>query len=106
EQFYLVWPLLLSFALFGVVARRRRGGAHHERRLLPVVVVLAGASLGWSIYLTRAAPATAYFSPFTRAWELGLGATIAVGASTLERTPPAVRLVMGWTGVFVVAYSA
>ena len=97
EQFYLVWPLLLSLALF-----RARG----LRRLLCVVTVLAGASLGWSIYQTRAVPTVAYFSPFTRAWELGLGATLAVAATTLERTPSAVRLVLGWAGVAAIACSA
>jgi len=97
EQFYLVWPLLLSLVLF------RAGG---RRRLLCVVTLLAGASLGWSIHQTHASPAIAYFSPFTRAWELGLGAGLAVAAVTLERTPSAVRLVMGWTGVVAVACSA
>jgi peptidoglycan/LPS O-acetylase OafA/YrhL len=97
EQFYLVWPLFLSLALF-----RARG----LRRLLCVVTLLAGASLGWSIYQTRAAPTVAYFSPFTRAWELGLGATLAVAAPTLERTPSAVRLVLGWAGVAAIACSA
>jgi peptidoglycan/LPS O-acetylase OafA/YrhL len=108
EQFYVAWPLLLSLALFGVARRRSRGapGAQHERRRLLVVVVLAGSSLGWSISLTQAVPATAYFSPFTRAWELGLGAAIAVAASTIERTPPAARLIMGWAGIFAVVYSA
>jgi peptidoglycan/LPS O-acetylase OafA/YrhL len=97
EQFYLVWPLLLSVALFR---------AHGRRRLLWAVTALAGASLAWSIYQTRATPTVAYFSPFTRAWELGLGAALAVGAATLERTPSAVRLVMGWTGLVAVACSA
>src|SRR3954470_15193218 len=52
EQFYLVWPLLLSIALFGVAVRRRERRARHERRLLAVVVGLAGASLCWSVHLT------------------------------------------------------
>ena len=97
EQFYLVWPLLLSLALF-----RARG----LRRLLCVVTALAAASLGWSIYQTRALPTVAYFSPFTRAWELGLGATLAVAATTLERMPSAMRLVLGWAGVAAIACSA
>jgi SGNH domain (fused to AT3 domains) len=80
--------------------------AHGQRRLLCVVTALAAASLAWSIYQTRATPTVAYFSPFTRAWELGLGAALAVGAATLERTPAAVRLVMGWTGVVAVACAA
>jgi peptidoglycan/LPS O-acetylase OafA/YrhL len=97
EQFYLVWPLLLSLALF-----RARG----RGRLLCVVTVLAGVSLCWSIVQTSTAPTVAYFSPFTRAWELGLGAALAVGASTLERVPWRARLVLGWTGLAAVACSA
>src|SRR6266550_4491625 len=46
EQFYLVWPALLSLVLFGValVRRRRRVGRRQERRLLLVVVLLAAIS--------------------------------------------------------------
>lgn len=109
EQFYVVWPLLLSLVLFGLALRRRAHStlrAGDERRLLRVIALLTGASLGWSIYLTQASPASAYFSPFTRAWELGLGATIAVGASTLERTPAGARFVLGWAGVLAIAGSA
>jgi peptidoglycan/LPS O-acetylase OafA/YrhL len=97
EQFYLVWPFLLSLALF-----RARG----LRRLLCLVTVLAGLSLGWSIYQTRTAATVAYFSPFTRAWELGLGAALAVASTTLERTPSRMRLVLGWAGVAAIACSA
>jgi peptidoglycan/LPS O-acetylase OafA/YrhL len=107
EQFYLVWPLLLSVALLGVAVRRRPGAAvPRERRLLAVVLLLATASLAWSVHLTAAAPTAAYFSPFTRAWELGLGATIAVCATRLERTPAAARVVMGWAGVAAIAAAA
>jgi peptidoglycan/LPS O-acetylase OafA/YrhL len=106
EQFYVVWPLLLSVALFGLAVRRRRGGHGHERRLLVVVLVLTAASLAWSIHLTATAPTIAYFSPFTRAWELGLGATIAVCASMLARPPAAARIFMGWAGVAAIAVAA
>jgi peptidoglycan/LPS O-acetylase OafA/YrhL len=107
EQFYVVWPLLLSIALFGVaVRRRRRVGDGRELRLLGVVLVLTAASLAWSVHLTATAPTTAYFSPLTRAWELGLGATIAVCASMLARTPAAARVVMGWAGVAAIAVAA
>ena len=106
EQFYFVWPLLLSLALFGIVLRGRRRAGRCERRLLVVVVVLGTASLVWSMYLTSASPTSAYFSPLTRAWELGLGATIAVCASTLARTPAAARVVMGWAGIGAIAGAA
>ena len=97
EQFYLVWPVLLSLGLV-----RARG----RRRLLCVVITLAGVSLAWSIQQTSAAPTTAYFSPFARAWELGLGAALAVAAPTLERTPSAIRVMFGWAGVAAIACSA
>jgi peptidoglycan/LPS O-acetylase OafA/YrhL len=43
---------------------------------LTVVIVL---SYWLSIAQTASHPAAAYFSPFTRAWELALGALVAVG---------------------------
>ena len=83
EQFYFVWPTLLSLALFGFVlgrARRRRVGGTPMitkwavRRLLIAIVVATIASLVWSIHETSTLPAAAYFSTFARVWELGLGA--------------------------------
>jgi peptidoglycan/LPS O-acetylase OafA/YrhL len=108
EQFYFVWPLLFSIALFGIAVKRRSGpaGGRHRRRLLGVVVVLTAASLAWSIHATAMLPAAAYFSPLTRAWELGIGATLAVSASALVRSPPVARLVMGWAGMAAIAYAA
>src|SRR5436190_6505580 len=108
EQFYLVWPAVFALVLFGVGFMRRRGwtGRWQQRRLLLVVVVLASLSLGWSIHLTATLPQAAYFSPLTRAWELGLGAALAVGASALMRVPPLGRLVMGWAGLLAIALAA
>lgn len=62
EQFYLFWPLLISF----LWARGWRG-------VTPTLVLLV-ASLGLSIgaYSTT----TAFYSPLSRFWELAAGATI------------------------------
>jgi peptidoglycan/LPS O-acetylase OafA/YrhL len=108
EQFYLVWPVVLSLVLLGVrfMRRRRRPGRWQQRRLFLAVVLLASLSLAWSVHLTATVPTAAYFSPFTRAWELGLGAALAVGASTFVRVPPLGRLAMGWTGLLAIALAA
>jgi peptidoglycan/LPS O-acetylase OafA/YrhL len=108
EQFYLVWPALLSIVLLGAVVarRRRRVGPWQERRLLLVVVVLASASLWWSVHLTAVLPPAAYFSPFTRAWELALGAALAVGAPTVARVPQRWRARMGWSGLLAIGAGA
>ncbi|MFS3129412.1 acyltransferase family protein [Nocardioides sp. Bht2] len=96
EQFYLVWPLVV-LAVVMLVARkhrrsqgaRRRDTAAELRALLLVLLVLSGASLWWSIAQTGANPTASYFSPFTRAWELGLGALGAIWLAQRERSPSA-----------------
>ena len=103
EQFYLVWPALLAV----VLARRFGGGAAAgRRRLLFVVAAIAAASLAWSVHLTRALPTEAYFSTLTRAWELGVGALLALTASRWSRLGPRLACVTGWIGMAAVVLAA
>ncbi|MHB1930248.1 MAG: acyltransferase family protein [Acidimicrobiales bacterium] len=80
EQFYLVFPLLV-FVVAAVAGPRRR-------RSTLVLAVGAGMAVSawWSVHLSAAQPAVAYYSPFTRFWELGLGCLLA--AVTAGRAPP------------------
>jgi peptidoglycan/LPS O-acetylase OafA/YrhL len=98
EQFYVVWPLLLIFALF--VARRR--GA------LVVLVLVTAASLAWSVSATASDATSAYFSTPARAWELGIGALIAFGAAAglAQRLPVRVAVALGWLGLGGIVASA
>lgn len=88
EQFYIIWPLLI-----GLLAPRMR-----RAWLGGVVGLICLASLGWSIYVTSYAGLIseheAYFSSFARAYELGIGALVAVTmpqlSSSLARTALAV----------------
>ncbi len=71
EQFYLIFPL----AIFLIVRY-----AAPERRLVTLrVFLIVGIALSawWSIHLSQADPTPAYYSPFTRFWELGLGCLLA-----------------------------
>jgi peptidoglycan/LPS O-acetylase OafA/YrhL len=102
EQFYLVWPILVTAVV--VVARRlgRRG------RVTAVVgmAALAVASFVWSVVYTHADAPAAYFVSTTRVWELALGGVVAalVSAAFAPRRR-GVRLVCVWLGLALVAYA-
>ncbi len=100
EQFYLVWPLLL----LGVTwFQRRRGGS--VRPVLWVTVAIVGlASLVYGIHITDAEPKAAYFSTFGRAWELALGAALALLGA--RRLPGPLALTLGWAGLAAIVYAA
>ena len=83
EQFYLFWPALLLLATHGV----RRVGSVLHRRIGVLAAVVAAASFALSLWLTSANEPWAFFSLPTRAWELGIGAILAVGAGRLARLP-------------------
>jgi peptidoglycan/LPS O-acetylase OafA/YrhL len=88
EQFYVAWPLLLLLCL-GLVRLARRGRPDQRRLprrwvLLMLLAVTAG-SFAWSVAQTTAEPGAAYFSTLTRAWELGIGAMVALASPQLLR---------------------
>jgi peptidoglycan/LPS O-acetylase OafA/YrhL len=94
EQFYLVWPALIL-----LVAR----GPQAARRLAIALAVIVGASLAATIVITDVAPNWAFYSLPTRAWELGLGGLLAVGATVLARIPGPIVGIVGWLGLVAVA---
>jgi peptidoglycan/LPS O-acetylase OafA/YrhL len=98
EQFYLVWPLLLL--VFALVWGKRRA---------PVVITLllvVAASLTVSVLQTSTSAPWAYFGAHTRAWELAIGALIAVGAARLAGLPRGLAAAMTWAGMAAVVVSA
>ncbi len=110
EQFYIVWPLLLAI-LLGAALRRRyasQGGASDpaRRRLFVGVLAIGLASLAWSIAETDISPVTAYFSTLSRAWELALGAGLALAAPALKTRLTGASVWVGWVGLAAIAVSA
>ena len=65
EQFYIVYPVLLWLC--------------YRRRLnfMNMALVMAGASFLLSVYLLQQNPTSAFYSPFTRFWELLMGSILA-----------------------------
>ena len=80
EQFYLVWPIVIAVTL--AMTRFWRVPLERFRRVvLLAICVLTVASFVYASMLDHTNPA-AYYDPFARAWELGIGAAIALAGPT------------------------
>ena len=97
EQFYLIWPALISIA-FVVVRRSQRG------LLLVLVVTLAASFLLNVLVMTRSQP-WAFFSLPTRAWELGVGGLLAI-LLRKRQLAQNLSLAAGWLGLVAILGSA
>ena len=98
EQFYLCWPILIVLVVFL--------GRRHRNALLGLLLgAIVLVSFRYSVLDTRVDAPWAYFSLGTRAWELGIGALVALGASRLARLPGSIALVGGWLGLAAVLAS-
>jgi peptidoglycan/LPS O-acetylase OafA/YrhL len=99
EQFYFVWPwLLLALLLIGL---RLRFWRHERTRLVAgvAIAVICVASLVWAFADTTHDPAEAYFSTLVRAWELGVGALVAIAGRRFVRFDLRLRLLVAWLGL-------
>ncbi len=113
EQFYVVWPLALILL---ALVLRRFGRRPSLRSVGLLLAVLAVPSFAYAVWLSALDPARAYFVTTTRAWELGVGAALAVWCASREarphpgpaRTPWARHLpaVVGWLGLAAVLGAA
>ncbi len=100
EQFYFVYP-----TLFFVIARLK-GRWSLQAKMAVVLAAVIVASYWFSVTQTASAPTQAYFSPFTRANELALGALVAVGTPWLKRLPAALAAGLSWAGLGAIALAA
>ena len=100
EQFYLVFPMF-----FLLIAALRSRVSLHARLAVGLVLIIV-ASFALSVVQSNVNPTLAYFSPFTRAWELALGALVCVGTKWLFRLPKVVCGVMTWIGLGAIGFSA
>jgi len=100
EQFYLVYPtvFLLIFAI-------RTRMSPYVRLIIGLFAIIV-ASFALSVLQTSSDPTVAYFSPFTRAWELALGALVAVSTKWLLYVPKALGAIMTWVGLAAIVFAA
>jgi peptidoglycan/LPS O-acetylase OafA/YrhL len=98
EQFYILWPVLL--VAISLLFAKRFGRTKPLFAALGVVIVF---SLWASMHYTSTNAPYAYFGTHTRAWELALGAVVAIGAHDLRRIPRRVATGLAWGGIAAIA---
>jgi len=92
EQFYLLFPSLLI--LLTRWAKRRSV-------VVAALLFLSGASLLLSVWATHRTPILAFYMLFPRAWELLMGALLAMSVMPVVRSR-AVREILGYAGLGLV----
>jgi peptidoglycan/LPS O-acetylase OafA/YrhL len=106
EQFYLIWPAVIigTAWLIRRARRRTKTDTNSSRSLstspyLVVLALIAVASFALSFVITDVAPAIAFFSLPTRAWQLAAGGLIALSAGQWRRLPARPAALTGWAGL-------
>ncbi|BFU42863.1 acyltransferase family protein [Krasilnikovia sp. MM14-A1004] len=102
EQFYLVWPLLLLLVV------RARGDLSRivKSRIALLLGGLTAVSFLVSVWQTRHNAGWAYFGTHTRAWELGVGALLALGTGRAARLGRRTALALAGAGLIAIAAAA
>ena len=125
EQFYVIWPLALIALALVLRGLGRRPSLPAVGGLLAAIAV---PSFGYAVWLGAVDPARAYFVTTSRAWELGVGAALAVWCAGREAptrhtagsdggsggasgapgsgVPDAWAAVVGWAGLAALLVSA
>lgn len=93
EQFYIVWPLGLYLL--------------HRLRLslYPALTAVVVLSFVWNVYEVGSDPVAAFYSPFTRFWELALGGWLACHGLRQADVSASSQLaeVKAWLGLLLIA---
>jgi peptidoglycan/LPS O-acetylase OafA/YrhL len=101
EQFYLIWPALM----LGITwLTRRLSSPRTILNVFLVITIIVSFATSW--YLTSYSQPWAYFSLWTRAWELALGGILAINLSAVKNINTRILGVLSWIGLGMVAYSA
>jgi peptidoglycan/LPS O-acetylase OafA/YrhL len=95
EQFYLVYP---AFFVALVSIPGKWFGSARARLGCGLTVVIVSSFIA-SVVTSHVVVLAAYYSPFTRAWELALGGLVAVSTRQLAKLPSAVAALATWIGL-------
>ncbi|GAB3602012.1 acyltransferase family protein [Microbacterium aureliae] len=95
EQFYVLWPLIMLLAAWIGV---KRFAATRRRSVLVALGIVTAASFVFCVAFTITDPAPAYFVTFTRMWQFGVGAFVAL-IPVLQVRNRLLSFALGWGGI-------
>lgn len=102
EQFYFVWPALL----LAILTYARRGSPTRATWMVTgATALLALASLAWAVIDVDRSATAAYFSTFTRVWQLLGGALLAMFFTRMASLPQRIRPPLAWVGLVLMVAS-
>jgi peptidoglycan/LPS O-acetylase OafA/YrhL len=93
EQFYIVWPILISIIF-----------AKSKRHFFAVAASLWVISFAVSLWSTFSSPTAAFYSPWTRFWELGTGGLLAYLKTTESNVTEKYQDAQGWLGAALLVF--
>ena len=106
EQYYLVFPVLFVIATKFHGLKIGRIQSTWKTRLIALLSLVTITSLIWSVYSTYSKPEIAYFSSLSRAWEIGLGALVALlkisSSIPFSKRP---RMIISSVGLIFIVFS-
>lgn len=107
EQFYLFFPTLL-LACMSLRGLHLFGFRLNWRKRVGLVTFLVTIiSFFWALAASNSNPSSSYFSTFSRIWELGIGALLALFAQSGAKVLPLlIRNVMSVSGFLMILTSA
>ncbi|WP_426323581.1 acyltransferase family protein [Microbacterium sp. E-13] len=105
EQFYFVWPWLMLAVLYVGTRVAKSSSATATRIAGAIMIGGVIASFVWALSESEHHATIAYFSTFTRAWELGIGAALAIFGFVFARLPMPARIMMAWAGIAIMVGS-
>lgn len=98
-QFYFVWPLIVL-----VLVKLLPSISLRLKMAIALVAMFIG-SYWWSIHQTETAVTVAYFSTFTRVFEIAAGCLLALAVPYLIGLPGRLAPVLNWGGLALLIFS-
>jgi peptidoglycan/LPS O-acetylase OafA/YrhL len=93
EQFYFIWPLIML-----VLAKLFSKKSYFGNIVSAVLLVIIAVSLYLSYTITISSQPWAYFGLHTRAWQMAIGALLAVNIQKFANLPSRFASVLSWIG--------